>query len=888
MEIDLRRYVVARVGDWTKNEEEFFRADRLELRKASDGVTLAGPLRAHVAIVALNELDVYGTSAAVMSVRDAFSYVLELAPGQTWTYGSRSGSGNDLMSTRSLAMAPLAALGTNAGFGIVVRPAGPSVCATDPCAPEAYRAPDPCAPRGKSSCGCQKSPCACGGERDALPCDFAVASHPDLGFYFPASCEPCAPGASIGTLPAYGSALVVPPAPGGTVRTRYFDGMAIAKEDFETDWKNARLKRALSNRALGQGVVWGFRVARDGSGVCITPGYGLDCCGNDVILAAPYRVESDLLVRDPAARALVHKRGPQRMHLLLEYFECPERPRPVHADACGRDAARCEMSRIRETARLRLVPPCDVEDDGPIKRFLAELTELRKDPHMREVTAEVESGGTRADRVPFQVGFELLDQNGKPYEPPETAELQPAVGANRQRADLFPQQQHSNVPYGRVRVRLRPKSGFTFSAATVVRVQRVDANGDTVADDTTISVSSDGAELFWLEPVGTVFNLPERAPEPIPAGSVFELRNWLLRDAQGKEFFAARTELHLTHLHLQTWTSTPWGTDHLPNSEFLNTVLHLQVLPSDVRMRSISQAPRRFPCISEACDPTGAPRFPAMFPFLHPDPLHRDGLGDVRAIFLAILYAWLVSEQAYADAGASDTQREQAVRAIYVAVWRSFYGTVPDSDRKDLSESLQRLFEAWCCALLYPGPTCRCEPHGVIVGCAVVEGGVIRSVDSWGGRRWVVLHPLLAHWGSQFGLMPLDAVASKLFDMLCCIAHLPRPNTTQREPQGLPNNSPHMPTLGLSADVPLAGGALIFGDAGKATKRMLELKMVPSATVTLNPLDFVARVVAALKAPGAQPPDRARKPVFTHYRALGVEEIHFVALEATAAERSDG
>jgi hypothetical protein len=36
--------------------------------------------------------------------------------------------------------------------------------------------------------------------------------------------------------------------------------------------------------------------------------------------------------------------------------------------------------------------------------------------------------------------------------------------------------------------------------------------------------------------------------------------------------------------------------------------------------------------------------------------------------------------------------------------------------------------------------------------------------------------------------------------------------------------------------------------------------------------------VAALKAPAA-PPERERRPVFTHYRAFGVDEIHFVALE---------
>ena len=64
-------------------------------------------------------------------------------------------------------------------------------------------------------------------------------------------------------------------------------------------------------------------------------------------------------------------------------------------------------------------------------------------------------------------------------------------------------------------------------------------------------------------------------------------------------------------------------------------------------------------------------------------------------------------------------------------------GNVP-SPRQTLSY-LRRLFQAWCKALLYPGPRCECgcDPHGVVIGCAVVESGTIGMVDPWEYRNHV-------------------------------------------------------------------------------------------------------------------------------------------------------
>ena len=88
----------------------------------------------------------------------------------------------------------------------------------------------------------------------------------------------------------------------------------------------------------------------------VRPGYAVDCCGNDITITSDYKVNTYSLVQDPAAAAELSEKGPHRMHLLLEYFECTGGPQPlsVHGDVCSSETTHCEMGRIRETARLGL------------------------------------------------------------------------------------------------------------------------------------------------------------------------------------------------------------------------------------------------------------------------------------------------------------------------------------------------------------------------------------------------------------------------------------------------------------------------------------------------------------------------------------------------------
>ena len=105
--IDLTDYVVRPIpGTWSTNPD-YFTPGMLTLVDAADGVTLAGPLRVRVSIQARNvfnvigaqnsfstkntlgtasEFSTVGTSLLSVQTREVFSYVLDIPPGQTWSY----------------------------------------------------------------------------------------------------------------------------------------------------------------------------------------------------------------------------------------------------------------------------------------------------------------------------------------------------------------------------------------------------------------------------------------------------------------------------------------------------------------------------------------------------------------------------------------------------------------------------------------------------------------------------------------------------------------------------------------------------------------------------------------------------------------------------------
>src|SRR5262249_37771878 len=202
--------------------------------------------------------------------------------------------------------------------------------------------------------GCADPRCRCGcaqmtGGGD-LPCDYAVGNIPNLGRFFPAACEPCPPDACIHVPPPSGPrGLLVRPASGGCERPRYFTGMFVTREDMEAEQRFLRLKLKLHNRAAGDGVVWGLCIDRDGNDLVVHPGYAVDCCGNDLTITSPYRVDIPSLVRDPAAAPTLATPGAHRMHLLLEYTESPEDPRPLPPNPSSPHPSTSHITRYHTT-----------------------------------------------------------------------------------------------------------------------------------------------------------------------------------------------------------------------------------------------------------------------------------------------------------------------------------------------------------------------------------------------------------------------------------------------------------------------------------------------------------------------------------------------------------
>ncbi len=146
------------------------------------------------------------------------------------------------------------------------------------------------------------------------------------------------------------------------VRPNFFAGQLLTEDDLQALTGYVTGKDRLHNRLLfGPGVVCGLDVACDpcgGGTVTVRPGYALDCCGNDIVVGCPERVDVNALVHDLRVRSLGadcgdpcagDPGGPREYGLYVRYAEDriePLTPFPT-ADSCEPDG--CTPSRIRET-----------------------------------------------------------------------------------------------------------------------------------------------------------------------------------------------------------------------------------------------------------------------------------------------------------------------------------------------------------------------------------------------------------------------------------------------------------------------------------------------------------------------------------------------------------
>jgi hypothetical protein len=158
----------------------------------------------------------------------------------------------------------------------------------------------------------------------------------------------------------------------GFVRPRFFGGMLLTEDDLQAAIDYSVAKRKLTNRhVIGAGVVCGLEVRChpcDTGKVSVSPGYAIECCGNDILVSCPEEVDIIALVRDLRLRKGIDCGEPcddqprQDYHLYVRYAELPTEPvAPYAPDDCA--TGECEFSRIREGYCFEL--RCDPPDDVP-------------------------------------------------------------------------------------------------------------------------------------------------------------------------------------------------------------------------------------------------------------------------------------------------------------------------------------------------------------------------------------------------------------------------------------------------------------------------------------------------------------------------------------------
>ena len=164
-------------------------------------------------------------------------------------------------------------------------------------------------------------------------------------------------------------------------RPRFFAGQLLTEDDLSALTAYITAKDRLHNRYLfGAGVVCGLWVSCDpcgGGTVTVQPGYALDCCGNDLVLACAATLDVNAMIRDLRAAQLGQDCGDpcagqgrvtagsqgtspvRRYCLYARYGEQQTDPVAPYAtgEPCGQ--ATCEPTRIREGISFVLKCPAD-------------------------------------------------------------------------------------------------------------------------------------------------------------------------------------------------------------------------------------------------------------------------------------------------------------------------------------------------------------------------------------------------------------------------------------------------------------------------------------------------------------------------------------------------
>lgn len=514
--------------------------------------------------------------------------------------------------------------------------------------------------------------------------------------------KPCVPG-------AFG---------GGLTRAMFFDGMVLSATDLLREQSYWRTKRKLTNRALGEGVVWGLTTEWNAKSRSFTvcPGYGLSCCGDDLIVECPETISEGQLI-DPCSedfRTLVADKfdkcddcarpdTPVPAALMLEYVECPEDPRSTYEDPCAETARGCRHGAVRETVRLRIVPPPQ-DCASPLDRFCRRIKELR---------AELASAG---------------------------------VVMTEPELDLFKPESRFGLVF-----LLNDGSVLNGTSAQVALKQAATATAGPEAPGTATKV-----RLFIEPPAGSVFT--EVAADGLDVAGAAAMMGWT-RDKQMAEFATGAA-----NAVLKVRTSSLFGTS--PDLEVLYQI-------------SVNQANGGIQVIITVAEVRVLESRADCAGLVAGDWLTSgDALCRAKALALALVYGIAAGKLASAPCGDAGLNEDEikARKAIAWALcwlgWQALYGIDTSHEMgAKMQKCLRALFVEWCEDFAYRGPRCCSTMHGVYLGgLELSPKGKILCFDPWQYRRYVLTGPLITHWGSLVGLPPVDRVAARVASWICCVA----------------------------------------------------------------------------------------------------------------------
>jgi hypothetical protein len=471
------------------------------------------------------------------------------------------------------------------------------------------------------------------------------------------------------------------------------------------------------------------------------------------------------------------------------------------------------MSRIRESVRLRLVPPRDYDaaaQSGPIHRFLQAVRALRKKFPLGDGSDTVPP-----DRAPFQLQLTLSD----------------ARGNMTSQTTIRPSPQTKNVGI---------KGAVTSLAVEVLLDPAWTFLAGSLAGQATLKgvvQPPDPIDLSLAKGLGAsgrlriTFTLPGETTDR-QTQFVFKISGW-----KAQTIFAAADDPAVGGD--LTFTVTV--------GEASNNTLAATLATNPLALAFA-------PCAGEPCAPPrsddatvasdcgdGKPSADPtpVLPWLNGDPTHETSAGDPKVLVLAALASWLVQMLVREQAGTSSeitSPRREIAQGIYRIAWLLLFGLPEGADPAALGITLRQLLEAWCDGALWTGPRCCGDPHGIVIGCALVEGGTIKEIDQFGGRRYVVHYPLLEHWGAEFGLAPLDVIAMRFFSRVCCLAGLHALSADTSVPTGL---------------VALGAGFLAVGDPKAIAVKMRDKKIAAQRSVHTPEM-----IASALTLLGTKPAEK--------------------------------